>query len=201
MATSRKVTVPGVIVRLLRSLRGWTQDELAMAAGTHQRLIWSYERGEKLPRRQTLERLAAAVGVPFSLVERMLPLVDLALATTEGRSLGGTPLGEDTLGDIADVTRTLTEELHTVLVSAFAEAAAVSPEPAPPAEEGRLEELWNSLKDRPARERRVLIEGGREYRSRALCERLRAESEKAVATDAARAVELAELAALIAGSL
>src|SRR5437763_5759734 len=70
MTTRRRLTDAGVLVRHLRSLRGWKQGELARAAGTSQKLISSYELGEKIPRRRTLERLAAAVGVPFSLAER-----------------------------------------------------------------------------------------------------------------------------------
>jgi tetratricopeptide (TPR) repeat protein len=62
----------------------------------------------------------------------------------------------------------------------------------------RARELWEYLESRPARDRRVLIEGGREYRSWALCELLCSVSEKTAANDAGQAVELAALAVRIA---
>jgi tetratricopeptide (TPR) repeat protein len=55
------------------------------------------------------------------------------------------------------------------------------------------ERQWEYLKNLPARDRRVLVEGGREYKSPALVVRLCNESEKAAAADSARALELAEL--------
>lgn len=77
----------GVTVAFLRKLRGWSQKELAEAAGVHQSLISLYERGLEAPTRKTLERLADAVGVPFALVEQHLAFVRRARA-----SLGQEPL-------------------------------------------------------------------------------------------------------------
>ena len=130
MTTRRRLTDAGVLVRHLRSLRGWKQGELARAAGTSQKLISSYELGEKIPRRRTLERLAAAVGVPFSLAERMLPLIRLALAAVEGPSPERAVL-TDFSGAAERIARTITEDVQTALASALADAAAR------PAEHGR----------------------------------------------------------------
>jgi len=58
--------------------------------------------------------------------------------------------------------------------------------------------LWRVLKRRSPAERRVLVENTQEYRSWGLCELLCAESVKAAADNADRAVELAELAVYIA---
>jgi tetratricopeptide (TPR) repeat protein len=59
-------------------------------------------------------------------------------------------------------------------------------------------ERWEYLRALPAWARRVLVEGAREYQSWSLCEHLCAESERAAADDAARALELASLALRVA---
>jgi transcriptional regulator with XRE-family HTH domain len=110
-------------VKLLRSLRGWKQDELAEAAGTSQKLISSYEVGEKVPRPRTLERLAAVVGVPFFLVDRMLPLVRQALAAVEGGPLtGALELDEDPVETAEDMAREISESLREKLVPMLEQA-------------------------------------------------------------------------------
>jgi len=123
MPTPRKLTPEGAIVKLLRSLRGWKQDELAEAAGTSQKLISSYEVGEKVPRPRTLERLAAVVGVPFFLVDRMLPLVRQALAAVEGGPLtGALELDEDPVETAEDMAREISESLREKLVPMLEQA-------------------------------------------------------------------------------
>ena len=117
LPTPRKLTPEGAIVKLLRSLRGWKQGELAKAAGTSQKLISSYEVGEKIPRPRTLERIAAVVGVPFFLVDRMLPLVGQALAAVEGGPLTGDPeFDEDPVETAEDMAREISESIRAKLV-------------------------------------------------------------------------------------
>lgn len=123
LPTPRKLTAEGAIVKLLRSLRGWKQGELAKAAGTSQKLISSYEVGEKVPRPRTLERIAAVVGVPFFLVDRMLPLVRQALAAVEGPLLAADPwLGGDPPETAEDLARKISESVRAKLVPILAEA-------------------------------------------------------------------------------
>ena len=62
----------------------------------------------------------------------------------------------------------------------------------------RAEELWEILKPHTPANRRGLVERSLELRSWALCERVCAESEKAAAADAGRALDLADLALHIA---
>jgi transcriptional regulator with XRE-family HTH domain len=112
-----------MIVKLLRSLKGWKQTELAEAAGTSQTLISSYELGEKVPRRRTLERLADAVGVPFLLVERMLPLLRHALAAIEDPSTERA-VPTDFSSAAERIARTVTEDVQAAIASALADAAA-----------------------------------------------------------------------------
>ena len=119
----RKLTPEGAIVKLLRSLRGWKQGELAKAAGTSQKLISSYEVGEKVPRPRTLERIAAVVGVPFFLVDRMLPLVRQALTAVEGGPLTDGPRpGEAPVETAEDMARSISESVRAKLVPILEQA-------------------------------------------------------------------------------
>ncbi len=110
-------------MKLLRSLRGWKQGELAKAAGTSQKLISSYEVGEKIPRPRTLERLAAVVGVPFFLVDRMLPLIRHALAAVEGGPLAADPwLDGDPPETAEDIAREICDSVRVALVPILEQA-------------------------------------------------------------------------------
>jgi len=72
-----------LLVRFLRSLRDWGQTELAAAAGVDSSSISHYETGKTVPPRRTVERIAAAVGVPMSLVDAcLLPAIVAARAAT-----------------------------------------------------------------------------------------------------------------------
>lgn len=51
-------------VALLRALRGWSRKQLADASGVARSQISRYELGRETPSQRTLERLAAAVGLP-----------------------------------------------------------------------------------------------------------------------------------------
>lgn len=53
----------GNIIRNFRKAKGWTQDDLADAAGIHRVTIAKYESGEVEPKSSTLKRLAAALEV------------------------------------------------------------------------------------------------------------------------------------------
>jgi transcriptional regulator with XRE-family HTH domain len=51
-------------LRALREAAGWSQAELAQAAGVSQQAVNTYERGERCPSWEAALRLAAALGVP-----------------------------------------------------------------------------------------------------------------------------------------
>jgi transcriptional regulator with XRE-family HTH domain len=65
----------GLLIILLRSLRHWTQEELSRASGIGRRRISDYERGKRLPRRKSLEKLAGAVGAELHDVQKTLPVL------------------------------------------------------------------------------------------------------------------------------
>jgi len=82
---------PGLLVVLLRSLRHWTQEELARAAGLQRTQISAYELWKRAPRRRTLERLAAAARVPPETALAVLPFLRDLVRASRGKS-GQIPL-------------------------------------------------------------------------------------------------------------
>ncbi len=53
-------------VRMLRKLRGWSQEELADACGLHRTYIGGIERAERSCGLDVLERLANAFGITLA---------------------------------------------------------------------------------------------------------------------------------------
>lgn len=183
---TRKATETGVFVVFLRSLRAWSQAELAREAGVDQRMISRYELGEKIPRELTLGRLAAATGLPAFEAKQALSFIRRALAALEGGPAEAELDAASLAGIVAASVQTATVNLFRPLEP----DADQSPDDA-----RRLAlELWRAQKDRPARDWRVLIEGASEYQSWALSERLAEESGKAAAGNVVSALELATLA-------
>ncbi|HSK76120.1 MAG TPA: helix-turn-helix transcriptional regulator [Thermoanaerobaculia bacterium] len=113
----------GVTVSFLRKLRGWSQKELAAAAGVHQSLISLYERGLECPTRGTLERLALAVGLPFAMVEEHLALVRRAREGL-GDKLPATPALENVDAVVESLIRALSEIVTDVVRPAATELLA-----------------------------------------------------------------------------
>jgi len=64
---NKLIDVIGTNIKILRSLRGYTQIELATRAGVTREYIWALEthRHQREPKLQTLVRVADALGVSF----------------------------------------------------------------------------------------------------------------------------------------
>lgn len=62
----------GDLVRRLRDLRGWSQDELAERCGLHRTFVGSIERGEKVATITTARKLARGLGISLSDLFRRL---------------------------------------------------------------------------------------------------------------------------------
>jgi len=178
----------------LRSAQGWAQRELARALGISTKTLSFHERGRSELTRERLETMVALMGLGSEDIDATL----LALEQIRGRAEPAvSPVGP---------TREERRIIERTAAAMARSAARVTRSEltrsfqAPRIEQARREagELWAALKARPARERRALVESAGEYRSWALCERLCAESERAAAADARRAVELAELAVRVA---
>lgn len=113
----------GVTVIFLRKMRGWSQRELAEAAGMHQSLISLYERGVERPTRGTLERLARAAGLPFAVVEEHLALVRRARASLGGGS-SANPEAEDVDAILDSVVFAVSNALAEIVRPAATELLA-----------------------------------------------------------------------------
>ncbi|HEY9423029.1 MAG TPA: helix-turn-helix domain-containing protein [Thermoanaerobaculia bacterium] len=183
-----------VALTLLRSARGWTQKELAEATGIPSGILSDYEKGRRNLSRERLESLAAALGLGPEDIEMSFlylgfihssetpPDSPLALEDREGRAIKRVA---------AIIARKVTE---TVLAEMTRSRQAEKVQKA----RREAEELWERLKRYSPRERRVLVDSAREFHSWVLCERLCAESAKAAAADAGRALDLADLALRVA---
>lgn len=183
-----------VTLTLLRSALGWTQKELADATGIPSSVLSDYEKGRRTLSPERLQTVAAALGVEPEAVElssfclgfiqpqEVTPGSPLELSRAERRSVLRASAGAARLAG--------GETRNRMIRSLQARKAARARK--------KAEDLWERLKQFSPRERRMLVEGTRELRSWALCERLCAESERAAAADAGRALELADLALRVA---
>jgi transcriptional regulator with XRE-family HTH domain len=184
----RKIPPPlSVALTFLRAERGWTQKELADAVGISDKVLSFYERSRTHLSRPDLETLVAVMGlgpeaidVALFAIQQVRPGEDAPAGLTEAERRGieratavvGHAVAEATRSELGRrLRRSRAQQAH-------AEATA----------------LWEYLKAQPARDRRVLIEGGKDYQTWALAVRLCEESAKAAAADAGRAGELASLA-------
>lgn len=113
----------GNLLRLAREERGWSQNQLAAAAGVPASTVGRIEAGERQPSLVTLGRLLAAADLEFR--TRLEPYDD-----------------HDDVLDALDARRTpqeraLKEAQHDALVSAFREAVPVVDDGAVTASPGR----------------------------------------------------------------
>ncbi|MDP9120036.1 MAG: helix-turn-helix domain-containing protein [Acidobacteriota bacterium] len=179
---------------MLRSRRGWTQEELARAAGTQQSALSSYESGKLPLSRSKLESLVAAMGLSPQAIDLTLLWSSAVLPSIEPALMPIDPTAEDQVRFHAKVLAAATaagDSTREVVLQSHREERAR-------ADRKEAANLWAELKACPVRERRIRVEQGVRYRSWALCERICAESAKAAAHDAGQALGLAELALRIA---
>jgi transcriptional regulator with XRE-family HTH domain len=186
-----------IAIGVLRLLRGWTQEEMAKAAGVHKSLLSLYEQGKTVPTPKTLSRLMAAVKLPLSAFESILHLVRLIRYWA-----GGT---DEATADLAtSLARVVGTTVQVAVAREVAHLLIYSGRTTPSLDEDSEEEqaeaeaLWSSLETRPMEHKRMLVKEVPDFQNWRLCERLCAESEKAAAADADLALELAELALEIA---
>jgi transcriptional regulator with XRE-family HTH domain/tetratricopeptide (TPR) repeat protein len=183
-----------VTLTMLRSARGWNQKDLALASGIPNSILSDYETGRRTLSREKLERIATALKMGPEAIEMSLLALgfiqsqeeppDSPLGLTEKERRAIKRAAAMAAREAANTTRTtLTRSFETTKIREAREEA---------------EELWERLKRYSPRERRVFVESAREFQSWAFCERLCAESERAAAADAGRALDLADLALRVA---
>ncbi|HEV8432147.1 MAG TPA: helix-turn-helix transcriptional regulator [Thermoanaerobaculia bacterium] len=64
MASGREGEIFGATVRRIRLARGWTQEDLADAAGLTTTYVGQVERGDKVPSLTVVLKLARGLGIP-----------------------------------------------------------------------------------------------------------------------------------------
>lgn len=181
---------------LMRCTRGWTQKQLAQAAGASNNVLSGYETGSRPLSLRRLEEFAAVMG--FS-----PQMVDVALQGVEGfLSTSAPPPSSLPVGPNENEWRRIQQAAMAAGRIAFEQTCGVLIEAVRQnhAQEARREagEQWERLRRIPPKERRAVVEAEPALQSWALCERLCAESAKAAADEASRALELAQLALRVA---
>jgi transcriptional regulator with XRE-family HTH domain len=189
-------TIPpplSLALNYLRSAQGWSQKELAEAAGIPANLISDYERGRKTLSRERLETMAAFMGLPSGAVDTALGFLQ---TIREGSREPGPPSVQNWRIEAvaAQAARLMSDFTRQMLGMLTAETRAL---------EARQQavSLWVRLKRYGAAQRRTIVEEIAEFRNWALCELLCEESIKAAADSADRALELASLALRVADLL
>jgi transcriptional regulator with XRE-family HTH domain/tetratricopeptide (TPR) repeat protein len=181
---------PGAILAVLRIVRGWSQLELAQAAGMRPGTISEYERSKKTLPLRTLERLAAVMGYSAVTIERA------RLFIQEARAAAGPVQPEETLSRqidafAADFGRAYEEFARTWLTRFVSQTSALETRTQAPF-------LWQRLRRYKAEDQPGMVDKNPEFQSWGLCELVCLESEKTAADNAGKALELAELALRIA---
>ena len=184
--------IAGTKILLLRRLRRWSQTELARAAGLDQSQVSRYEAGLELPREQTLTRLAEGADVDSAILD----LMDSVLRTLWRVGEGTPPAPSlDVGGDLGELVAAVSGILDRTAAAVRTELVSSLPRDL---SESEVETHWERLKQYGPQMRRLLIQGAEAYRDWQLCVRVCTESENAAAHDPCEAIELAELAILIA---
>ncbi len=169
---------------LLRYYRGWDQSTLARETRTSPAQVSAYHGDKAVPPLDFLERAAEAADFPRHLFEPMLRAVRSFVVAAQGRSRADRMLSEETAYDLIGL---LGEGVDVIREPLGRRQPAL-------ADEETVEDLWQRLGRRSPAERRLLVEEGVEYQSRALSERVAAESRALESSRPGEALELAELA-------
>ncbi|MEO6191532.1 MAG: helix-turn-helix transcriptional regulator, partial [Thermoanaerobaculia bacterium] len=190
----KELSTLNLALTVIRSVLGWDQADLAQAAGVQPKVISDYERGHRPLTREKLEMLAGAMGVPADTVDRALSFVRSVrqMAQAPGYPDAGTDADRRQIEALAmGVGSVVTDSTRSVLSAVTSQGRTL-------VVREQAQGLWRRLRVRKPSERRLLVKGLDEFRNWGLCELLCAESIKAAADNADRAVELAELALWIA---
>jgi transcriptional regulator with XRE-family HTH domain/tetratricopeptide (TPR) repeat protein len=196
--TGRDGALGGAIL-VLRWLDDWTQEELAQRAGLSAGSISYYERGEIVPPREALGKIARAARVTVADIERLADSIHAFSLARESLAGPAQPV------DLAvRITSQLSEDFRSralpIVLTFLALRRKVAPGVSLSPEEARREahSLWLCLERIGPARLPSLLETLPELLSWAVCERLADESGRAASDDADRALGLAELALWVA---
>jgi transcriptional regulator with XRE-family HTH domain len=184
----------GVVLRFLRFANGWSQTELAQAAGIGVGLLNRYEMGRHELTREKLEELLAVIGVPPEAIDAALYALAIAFPPPEGP---GSPV-DPTLEQLRSIQQAAAEAGQGAVEAAHQKLTRNVRRLLAARARRRADALWQELQKLSAARRRSTIETERKYWTWAFAERLCAESVRAAAHRADAAMGLAGLALRVA---
>lgn len=194
MERSVNLTALGLAIFLARTLRGWSQTDLADASGLTNSMISEFERGRRNPSEKSLQRLADALSIPLPALYNLIPILERFRETMREGVEIRLSLEEEGRGRVGSTTDNLVRSTLDLIFR----GKMVRREITPKAEDReKAVEAWDRLKVYETPDQHLLIEEGREYQSWALCELVCLLSVEAVPADPSQALKLAEMAVRI----
>jgi transcriptional regulator with XRE-family HTH domain len=179
----------------LRTARGWTEQDLAAAAGTARKVLSNYETGSsRTLSRDKVDRLASVMGYEAEEVDLVLMLL-AALGPAEETALSPT---QPSPGELRRARRGAARVGLTAARLTRAHLLELARARRRQQARRQAARLWEELRRQPPGKRRQRVESSRELQHWALAERLCAESVRAAPDDAGEALELARLALRVA---
>ncbi len=190
-----------IVVRLLLSLGGLSQDLLAELSGISQNTISLYQRGKLVPSPEILEQLADAAGWPLPFVEQVaasaIRLRELPRAMTDSFPIESPAL--EVARKVAVLVEAGLVEIG-YLLSLDEKDEDLSPNGPPPSADDEIaEDLWSRMADLDARQRRFLVDFSSAFHHPSLVLRLVEEGKRLEDDRPAEARQLAEFAVYVAG--
>lgn len=169
------------------------QGEFARFAGINPSQLSDYEQGVRAAPRKVQEKAVVAAGLPVFLLDGMLRDIRAFRRAARGKVRADRIFSGGIAAEVIDLARLATNVV-------LGPPNPARPLARPPAAEDRAAAaaLWARLERRSAAERRLLVEDLEEYWSWALSERIAAESLSQAPNHPGKALELAELAHLVA---
>jgi tetratricopeptide (TPR) repeat protein len=182
-----------LLILLCRHSLPMDQGDFARFAGINPSQLSDYEQGVRAAPRKVQEKAVRAAGLPVFLLAGMLRGIRSFRVAARGRLRADRIFSASTAAEVIDLARLVADVVLGPLtpVRPTAEAPAAEDRAAAAA-------LWARLERRRAAERRVLVDELEEYWSWALSERIAAESLGQAPNHPSKALELAELAHLVA---
>ena len=192
---SKKI-LPDLAIALifLREGQGWSQADLAEAAGTTSNLISDYEAGRKRLLRERLEYLTGFMGIPPERIDATLSCLNGNQSASRPPRNPGDAFAESRrrIEAVASQAARLSEEfVRSQLLLLTVEGEGLQARQ-------HAEFLWNRLKRRTPKERRQMVEDHPELQHWALSERVAAESIDLAPNHPQDSLEAARLAQAIA---
>ncbi len=186
----------GLAIYILRSVRGWTQEDLAEAMGASAHVIAEYESGGRRISQRALYRATEAVGAASEDLYTLLSAIaGVRSAIGSFHPLHREPL-EAAVQKFMIGSKDITATLVDVVLAAALDWKNLPAGQLPSPESAHV--LWRQLEPLRPEERWLLVEAEKSYQTWDLCDLICAESREAAEAGEDSAVELAELALHVA---